>query len=618
MHRAPSSAPAAGSVAPGEFDFAVAPFDALTAAERLKLAAALDIAYYPEGTRLIRPDERPEHLYIVVKGIVQELAGEELVNLHAARDSFDALALIEERAGNTFLVQEDLVCYLLPKQVLLDLARSNRRFAAYYTDSLADRLTARDSRDATRRMSSFLLARVKDAFLAEPLFVAPETSLRGCAQLMRGRAAHTLLVQDGARVGILSRTDLSDAVFLKDMTPNAPVGAIARYKLLAVDREALLSDAMLRMTRHRVRRLVVTGPGGEIVGILELPALLGYLSNHSHLVSLQVQRAASFAELGVAAAAIAGLVRTLFADGTKLGVLCPLVTELNRSLLARAFALVAPPELATRSCLVVMGSEGRGEQTLRTDQDNALIVADGVAIDAARRVAEAFSERLGELGFPPCPGKMMVSNPAWTRTVSDFRDQIHRWVSLPGDEGYLPLAAFTDSTAVCGDPALLAGLKSYLAQRVRGDDAFLANFARPTLAFETPRFLLPEALLALTDRGDGLDIKKAGLFPVVHGARSMALKHQIDATATVERVATLAEKGILDPRFAADLREAFQFLLSLRLKTELGHAGAPEAPGPRIDLATLTRTDAHLFKDALSVVVRFKDIVASHFKLTLF
>jgi CBS domain-containing protein len=294
------------------------------------------------------------------------------------------------------------------------------------------------------------------------------------------------------------------------------------------------------------------------------------------------------------------------------------VTELNRSLLARAFALVAPPELATRSCLVVMGSEGRGEQTLRTDQDNALILADGVAIDMARRAAETLSERLGEIGFPPCPGNMMVSNPAWTRTVSDFRDQIHRWVSLPGEDGYLPLAAFTDSTALCGDAGLLTALRSYLANRVRGDDAFLANFARPTLAFDTPRFLLPEALLALTDRGDGLDIKKAGIFPVVHGARSMALKHEIDATATVERVAALAEKGVLDPRFATDLREAFQILLSLRLKTELARAAGSDAAAPRIDLATLTRTDAHLLKDALSIVIRFKDIVASHFKLTLF
>jgi CBS domain-containing protein len=605
-------------VDPGEFDFAVAPFDALSAPERVKLAAALDIAYYPEGTRLIRADERPDHLFIVVKGIVQELAGEELVNLHAARDSFDALGLIDERGGNAFLVQEDLVCYLLPKAVFLDLARSNRAFAGFYTDSLADRVTARDSRDTTRQMASFLLARVKDAFLAEPLFVAPGTSLRECARLMRARAAHTLLVRDGARIGILSRTDLSDGVFLKDMTPDAPVGPIAHRDLLTVDREALVSDAMLRMTRHRVRRLVVTGPGEEIVGILELPALLGYLSNNSHLVSLQVQRAASFAELGVAAAAIAGLVRTLFADGTKLGVLCPLVTELNRSLLARAFALVAPPELATRSCLVVMGSEGRGEQTLRTDQDNALILADGVAIDMARRAAETLSERLGEIGFPPCPGNMMVSNPAWTRTVSDFRDQIHRWVSLPGEDGYLPLAAFTDSTALCGDAGLLTALRSYLANRVRGDDAFLANFARPTLAFDTPRFLLPEALLALTDRGDGLDIKKAGIFPVVHGARSMALKHEIDATATVERVAALAEKGVLDPRFATDLREAFQILLSLRLKTELARAAGSDAAAPRIDLATLTRTDAHLLKDALSIVIRFKDIVASHFKLTLF
>jgi CBS domain-containing protein len=298
-------------------------------------------------------------------------------------------------------------------------------------------------------------------------------------------------------------------------------------------------------------------------------------------------------------------------------VLCPLITELNRSLLARAFRFVAPPELAAGSCLVVMGSEGRGEQTLRTDQDNALILRDGTDIEGARRAAEAFSSGLTELGFPPCPGGMMASNPAWTRTVSDFRDQIHRWVSMPGEDGYVPLAAFTDAAPVCGDAGLLAGLKSYLGQRVRGDDAFLARFARPTLAFDTPRFLLPRALLALTGRGAALDIKKAGIFPVVHGARSIALKHRIEATATDARVAALAQKGILDQHFATDLREAFQYLLTLRLKTELGRGDAPSAAAPRIDLAALSRTDSHLLRDALSVVIRFKEIVASHFKLAL-
>lgn len=475
---------------------------------------------------------------------------------------------------------------------------------------------AHDTSEATRQMTGFLVARVEDAAPAAPVFVAADTSLRDCAQLMRARLAHTLLVRDGSRVGVLSRTDLSDAVLLKGMPPDAPVGPIARYSLITVDRKDLLSSAMFLMTKHRIRRIVVTDRG-EIAGVLELPSLLGYLSNDSHFVAVQVQRAASFAELRPAAEAIARLVRTLFADGMKLSVLCPLITELNRSLLARAFRLVAPPDLVAASCLVVMGSEGRGEQTLRTDQDNALILRDGADIEGARRAAEAFSSGLAELGFPPCPGGMMASNPAWTRTVSDFRDQIHRWVSMPGEDGYLPLAAFTDAAAVCGDAGLLMGLKSYLGQRVRGDDAFLARFARPTLAFDTPRFLLPKALLALAGRGAALDIKKAGIFPVVHGARSIALKHRIETTSTDARVAALAEKGILDPRFATDLREAFQYLLSLRLKTELGRGDAPPAAPPRIDLAALSRTDSHLLRDALSVVSRFKEIVASHFKLAL-
>jgi CBS domain-containing protein len=601
----------------GSFDFTSAPYDALTPAERQKIVRALDIAYYPAGVRLLQRGDRPEHLFIVIKGIVDEHAGEELVDVHVGRDAFDAQALIVGEAANTLTVREELVCYLLPRRVFLDLVAGNAAFGAFHTDSVADRLRARAAREESRQLAGFLVARVKDAAISDPVFVEPRTPLNECARLMRAKRAHTLLVADGARTGLLSRTDLSDAVLLHGCGVDAPVGQIARYELVTIALDAPLAEALFLMTKHRIRRIVVTHIGA-IAGVLELPALLGYLSDNSHFVSVQIMRAETIDELKRAAAAIERFVGTMFAAGTRLSRLAPIVAELDRSLLARLFAVAMPTWLGSDACLVVMGSEGRGEQTLRTDQDNALVLRDGVPVERARRAAEEFSARLAELGFPPCPGDMMLSNPAWTRTISDFRDQVHRWVALSGEDSFLPLAALADAMPVAGDAALGEELRTFILDRVRGDDAFLAKFARATLSFETPRLILPEPLLALTEWRDGIDLKKAGIFPIVHGARSMALKHGIRATPTLERLATLVDRGVLDARFVADLSEAFEFLLHLRLKTELERRGAARAAGGRVDLGRLQRRDARLLKDAFQVVIRFKEQVSHHFRLRLF
>jgi CBS domain-containing protein len=599
-----------------EFHFDLPPYDALSEAERSKFASALDIGFYAAGARPLKVGDRPDHLFIVMKGVVHERADDELFNVLTTTDTFDSTALLEGLTQHEFRVEEDLVAWLAPRQVFLDLVDANPRFGAFFTGSLAEKLRSRVERESQVALSSFLTSRVGDAAIAPPVFHDAQRSLHDAAQLLRHARAHTLLIRDGARVGIASRTELGDAVLLHGMLPDDPVGPIAHWEPVTVAADDLLSDAMFLMTKHAIRRLVVTRDG-DIVGVLELAALLGHIVNQSHMVSTQIRRATTLDELRPVCAAIDRLVRTLFANGTKTRTIAALVTELNQSLFRQLFRLLAPDDLATGACLVVMGSEGRGEQTLRTDQDNALLLPDGTDVFAARRIAERFSEALSSFGFPPCPGGMMVSNPAWTRTVSDFRDQIHRWVSLTSQDAFLPLAALVDAAPASGDDTLLVGLKEYLIDRVRGDASFLARFARATLTFDTPRGLLPAALRGLTEWTDGLDLKKAGLFPVVHGARSLALDKGIMATSTEGRISCLADDGLLGASFAADLCEAFHFLLHLRLKTGLAAAPGTGLPGDVVHWSALPRGEEQLLKHSLRVVIDFKQLVSHHFRLAL-
>ena len=175
---------------------------------------------------------------------------------------------------------------------------------------------------------------------------------------------------------------------------------VATFDTWSVSVDDELFDAMLLMLRHRIHRVLVR-EGEAVVGILGQLELMAFVASHSHLISLQAAEAADLTELRAAARQIESLVRVLHQDGVRVEVIAGLVSELNRQVFARLWELIAPPDLRENSCLIVMGSEGRGEQIIQTDQDNALLLRDGFAADGVEAVTEAFSAALAEFGYPP-------------------------------------------------------------------------------------------------------------------------------------------------------------------------------------------------------------------------
>jgi CBS domain-containing protein len=204
------------------------------------------------------------------------------------------------------------------------------------------------------------------------------------------------------------------------------------------------------MVRHRVHRLVVRD-GDAVLGVLSQLDLVSFVANHSHIIALQIDDAASVAELKAAAERVDQTVALLQGSGIRIERVAQLVSELNTRLFARLWSLLAPPELVANSCLIVMGSEGRREQILKTDQDNALLLRDGFEFAGLAELAERFNAALGELGYPPCPGQIMLSNPLWRQPLARFRETMRDWVHGADPEGPMRLAIFFDAAPVAGD-----------------------------------------------------------------------------------------------------------------------------------------------------------------------
>ncbi|RQW24623.1 cyclic nucleotide-binding/CBS domain-containing protein [Rhodobacteraceae bacterium CH30] len=598
------------------FDFSHPPFDSLTASEQQSLEACADIAFFADDDEIMGPGKPVDTLWVVIKGIVREMAGEEVIGVYRERDTFDARALIAGETHNRFVVHEEALLYAIPRAQLMELTGRNLRFGAYFYASVSHKLAALSERPGHRELQTLLTARVRDVRLREPVKVDGSTTLQQAAETMKAQRVKSLLVQDGARLGIYTTTDFRDVII--NGTPyHTPLRELGQFQLMSVDIDDFLFNALLTMTRNNIRRLVVTS-AGQAVGILSQVDVLSYFSNHSHLIAQRIERAQNLDELADAAGQITRLVRILSGHGVKPPQLARLVQTLNARLFERAWQMLAPPALQENSCLIVMGSEGRGEQILKTDQDNALIIRDGFPQDGVAEICDAFSGALARFGYPPCAGGIMLSNPAWRLNQSEMQARIQQWTFQPDSTSLMNLAIFVDAEAVAGDAGLLREAHEVLQQAIADDAAFYARFARAIEQFDTPLGLFAQLLTREADGEAVLDLKKGGIFPIVHGTRALALEAGIHETNTLERLAALTSKGLLEQELSHDLAEALTFLIGIKLGSGLDALEEGRQPDNLIAPYRLSTLERDLLKDAFAVVKRYKSMLRHHFKLGSF
>jgi len=594
------------------FDAGAAPFNRLSPEEVGIVRNALDIGYFRPGETIVARDSAPESLFIVIKGCVEERDGDDVVALRGPGDTFDSRALVQGGGSNAFVAREETLLNLLPRDLTLKLINQNARFASFFYLDIARKLEAVSREEEAARFAPLMDARVADLSLRVAAFIEATDSIQRAGAKMRELNAYALFVRDGERTGVLTRSDLINAAIVNRQPIDTPVGPLVNHRVVSVAPDDFVSTALLRMTKHNKRRVAVM-EDGEFVGVLEDIDLLSFLAGNSQLVAQQVDRASSVADLAQAARKIEPQIRMLRRQGVKIEAVCEIVSDLNQRLHAKLFSLLAPQSIRERGCLIVMGSEGRGEQTFRTDQDNGLILSESVPEGDLEAFRADFFHGLEICGFPPCPGNVMVRNPVWSKTLADYRDDFRRWLALGDDTGMMNIAILFDAKAVAGDAGLLSAAKQDLIDAMRGERVHLARFARAIEAFPSPIGLFNNLVTSKAE-GDALDLKKGGVFPIVHGVRALALEKGLDETGTAARIARLAELGMFEPQFARELTEALRYLMTMRLDAEIAEQASTSLVRPR-ELTTMER-DA--LRDAFQVAKRLREMVRRHFNLAMF
>ena len=587
------------------------PFEVLTNEQMETCIKHMDIAYYPKDSVLITPEKISNHFFIIIKGSVHEYSEDVVVMDYHQEDSFDANSLIYSETKNTFKVHEDLICYELEKNTFLKLIENNQEFKDFFLKNLVNKLQTLKNKEYTSELSGFMIAKVDDTLIHEACIVDESTKLIDAIEKSMTYKTSTIIVKNEKNeYGIITDSLLKVKVLLEGRKLDIPVKDIAIFPLMTVFHDDYLFEALTVLIKRNIKRIGVTNSKGEMIGILEQIDVLSHFANHTYVVDSQIKKAKTIKDLKHASNDLLNIIKSLHAKGVKVNHISNLIGQLNTKVYKKLYDLVVPKELQSDACLIVMGSEGRNEQIIKTDQDNALVVKDGIDVEQYRKCMQEITDHLIDFGYPKCEGNIMVSNPFWCKTVEEYKKETARWIEAPAMQDYMDLAIFFDSFAVAGDKKLLINLKDDLFEKLHDKDVFMAYFAKATLTFDTPN-----TVANFMTKVHYIDIKKTSVFPIVQGIRSLALREKIRETTTVKRIKILEERKILEKEKAAELLEAFDVVNTLRLKAQLENILENKKISNEINTHSLGKIERDLLKDSFKIINDFKKFITYSFKI---
>lgn len=635
-------------------DFTQPPFDVLSSSERQSLKKNTQVRYLATNEALL-PEELQD-FFVVLKGQIEQTLDGEFVATYMGsnhsehlnnNDWFDGRRTPDADNGQPndasyhYQACEDSLLLQVDGHAVDRISAQNHLIRQLLSDKLPERLKALQQRrssqsqglgiattsyTAQQEVQQIMLQPVTDVTLLPVHIIEATQSLQQAARVMTDaglkhvlvRPADPLTPHDSDRsLGILTDTDICRAVSVCADMMTTTCQQYASFNLRTIDADHEIGDALLTMTRYRIHRLPVIDANGKVIGIMGQSDMLAHIGHHSQLISMQIEQAKDLASLYTAVELIGRYIRAQQQNGVKIGIVSRMVQTLNAQVFTKLWQLIVPDEVMQNTCVIVMGSEGRGEQIMRTDQDNALIIKDGYHHPKLAEFAETFNQQLADFGYPLCDGNIMMTNPMWRQPLTAFKAQISLWFKNTDPMHSIYISAILDGEYVCGDESLLTQIRAHLkVAHKQSDPMFVRQFARAALRFGEvgqwwQRFV---PLIGKPDHND-IDLKKAGIFPLVHGIRALAMEHDImHVPSTKNRLKALVQAGELTEERANTLGEALEFFMAQRLAVALS---TEDKHARLVNPMTLSALERDVLKECLSVVKSFKAQLSQHYQLEI-
>ena len=605
----------------------VPPFSELSEPALERVRRVLVPQRHAGGDTLYSIGEPLAGLYLLVAGevLIADAAGTPISTLEAG-DCFGERGLLRDGlAATTAVTNGPATTVLLPRAEFERLLREEAAFARYFTPGSASNAanatnaapagtgtsqpanagsptadpTAARKAERAALATDITVRPVAQIMTADPFTVAPSTTVLDTARLMHERGVScAIVVADGRVVGLVTTSDLVGRVLAQGLSTDTAVADVMTPEPHSIAPTALGHDALLALVARRIGHFPVVD-AGRLVGIVTRSDLLAQQSASAGLMILDIGRASDIPGIAAVVARIPSLLSQLVGSGVPAHTVTRLVTDVGDAATRRLIELAqerhgpAPVPWLWLAC----GSQGRQEQTGVSDQDNCMMIDDSMrpADDAwFAAVARFVSDGLDACGYFHCPGDMMATNPRWRQPVKVWQSYFDRWVREPDEMAQMLASVMFDLRPIAGDTSLFEGIHPQVLALARRNSIFVAHMIGNALNNMPPLSLLGRlSTIRSGAQKDTIDLKHAGVAPVVDLARIYALLGGIEPVNTRTRLTAARDAAIISPSGAADLIDAYDLVCEVRLEHQAAQVRAGTKPDnymPPRQLSELARS----------------------------
>ncbi|GAB5563204.1 MAG: DUF294 nucleotidyltransferase-like domain-containing protein [Winogradskyella sp.] len=610
------------------------PFNLLTRNQLLAVSERVDVIYLEKDKYLFEIDKPvKDHFYVVRDGAVGLFReNNSLVDECDEGDIFGLRALL--RTGlyklNAKAIEESIV-YSISSELLENYITTNKDASQFLMASFASNTRAKQSDDddfieSLNRSSEYTCLQTAD-YSKNPITCSIHTSVKEAAQIMTEKhVGSIIIVNDNKPIGIITDKDLRTKIATGKNTIEDKVSVIMSSPVITYPETITVAEAQIAMLKNKITHLCITKDGTDtsaLTGILSEHDIIVLRENNASSLIKEIKRSYWPDQLKDIRERTETLLTKYLEQDIPIDFISKLVSAINDAITQRIieFALTEmaskPP---TKFTWLAIGSQGRQEQLLMTDQDNALVFAD---VEPSKyentksyflKLADHINHSLEIVGFELCPAQMMANNPKWCNSVTEWSQQFKSWIATPDQDNLMLCTIFFDYEHVYGDLSIVNQLSEQIFESIASHDIFLNYLGRNALQNPPPLSFFRQFLVE--DDGehkDQFDIKSRAMMPLVDAARLLILSHNIKSTNnTLERYEKLAE---LEPQN----KDTYIFCLEsyknlLRFRTQRGLAN--DDSGRFIDLESLNKSDRLRLKRSFKAVKSVQELIKTRFKLS--
>jgi CBS domain-containing protein len=602
----------------------IAPFTSAEDADLKEIAGTMELKKFHPKEIIIGQGTQGTDFYIIFSGLIKvslyDKGGKEkIIGFLGEGDCFGEISLLTQGPTTTDIqAVEDTVCMVQEGESFLQMTRKHTMFKKFFNQLLTQRMKIvykgllAESAGINAVEPYLYTKQVKDMVPTLDAFTHETTSIRDAAAKIIGGGLEAIVVLDKERqaAGVLGLDTIVNAVVLENQDPAKPVKTIMEEDFCEIDGKSYFFDALHWMIKYRTNIMVVRDRE-KVKGILTVHDLLRFRGREVLSLVRNIEDAANLSELNMMRQEVEKVLRVLIADGAMASQACKIVSEFNDKVVKRViqFAEDACGQPPCNFSWLGLGSEGRREQTLFTDQDNAIIFDDRKSNDKHeyfKQLSEKIVQGLNECGIPLCKGDIMATNPKFFGSLSEWKERTASWIRKNTDLSESELMdtyVFLDFRSIHGNQGLEEELRKHILTLVSQYPFFLKTLAESIVSISLPIGFFKNFIVEKTGKyKDRLNIKLYGLVPLITCTKILALKQGLTETNTLERIEGLAQAKVISADHKEALEQAFETFLTLKIKNNLTDIDQGKDFGSYIDPKDCSTRQKQLLKEAFWAV----------------